>query len=330
MAFDLTISNPTQAGFRYPDWTAPLADARAMTYEPDPLGRRETREAVAAYYARRGFPVSPDRILLTASTSEAYSMLFKLWCDPGDRVLVPQPSYPLFDHLAALDGVEAVPYRFFYDGRWSPEPIETGAARAVVAVSPNNPTGSLADVAILRSLGVPVIVDEVFADYAPAQPRHDDVFYLNGLSKAAGLPQMKLGWMVFPAAHREALKWIADTYLSVSAPIQFAAVEWLAHLEEIQLLIRERLAVNEEFLRGYLRGHPVTPLAIDGGWTVPLEIPQTEPEEELVCRLLETAGVLVQPGYFYDFPREGYLVVSLLAPPDIFAAGIRRLTEALC
>jgi aspartate/methionine/tyrosine aminotransferase len=284
---------------------------------------------VAGYYRRRGFAVDPDSILLTASTSEAYSYLFKLFCDPGDAVLVPQPSYPLFDHLAALEGVRAIPYPLFFDGRWLAAPFETPGG-AIVAVSPNNPTGSLADIPALRRLGLPLIVDEVFADYAPAAPRYDGVFYLNGLSKAAGLPQMKLGWIVFPPAHRAALEWIADSYLSVSAPVQFAAPAWLARITGIQSQIRDRCAENQRWLRAFLAGTAVTPLPIDGGWTVPLEIPRTRPEEEVACSLLQQQGVLVQPGYFYDFPREAYLVVSLLPPPAIFAEGVRRLAGAIC
>lgn len=323
---DLTVSNPTRAGIEYPeDLLDALRDARTLTYDPSAAGLAQTREAVSRYY--RG-AVPPDRVLLTASTSEAYSYLFKLFCDPGDEVLVPQPSYPLFEFLASLENVVARPYRLFYDGRWSIDRIEvTTRTRAIVAVSPNNPTGSLADVEALRRLGLPVIVDEVFADYAPPQRRFDDVFYLNGISKACGLPQMKLGWIVFPEEHREALELIADTYLSASAPVQYAAVRWLDRGAELRRPIVERCAANERWLRERLRGTPLTPLSIDGGWSVPIEIPRVRSEEDFVCELLERDGVLVQPGYFYDFPREAFLVVSLLTPPAILVAGVEAGME---
>lgn len=324
---DLTISNPTQAGIEYPsDLTEALSDPRSLQYDPHPAGLLATREAVCRF---TGAP-SPDRVLLTASTSEAYSYLFKLFCDPGDEVLVPRPSYPLFEMLAALDSVKVVPYTLFYDGRWSIDELPiTSRTRAIVAVSPNNPTGSLADVGALRQRNLPVIVDEVFAPYAPPQQRFDDAFYLNGLSKLAGLPQMKLGWIIHPAEHRDALELIADTYLSVSAPVQYAAIRWLEIAPAIQKQIAERCAVNERTILQTLHGTALTPLQIDGGWTLPIEIPRTRPEEDVVCDLLSQHGVLVQPGYFYDFPREAFLIVSLLTQPDILEEGLRRIVQAL-
>ncbi len=324
---DLTISNPTQAGIQYPDGlTLPLADARSLQYDPDPAGLLATREAVCRYYGA----FSPDRVLLTASTSEAYSYLFKLFCNPGDEVLVPRPSYPLFEMLASLDLVKVIPYTLFYDGFWCVDELPvTERTRAIIAVSPNNPTGSLADIDQLRKHGLPVIVDEVFAAYAPPQERFEDVFYLNGLSKIAGLPQMKLGWIIHPPQHRDALELIADTYLSVSAPVQYAAISWLEQAPKIQQEIRERCHSNELLVREMLKNTVLTPLAIQGGWTIPLEIPRMRPEEDLVCDLLVHHEVLVQPGYFYDFPKEGYLVVSLLTPPDILKEGLRRIVTAL-
>lgn len=273
---------------------------------------------------------SPNRVLLTASTSEAYSYLFKLFCDPGDEVLVPRPSYPLFEMLAALDSVKVVPYTLFYDGQWSVDQLPiTSRTRAVIAVSPNNPTGSLANVDELRKHGLPVIVDEVFAAYAAPQQRFDDVFYLNGLSKIAGLPQMKLGWIIHPPQYRDVLELIADTYLSVGAPVQYAAIQWLQQAPAIQQQIIQRCQKNEMMIRQLLRDTVLTPLAIQGGWTIPIEIPRTRPEEDVVCDLLSQYGVLVQPGYFYDFPREAFLVVSLLTPPDILKEGILLMIAAL-
>jgi len=325
---DLTVSNPTQAGIEYPPLLNALEDPRALRYDPSPAGLLEAREAVCRYY---GGVYSPDRILLTASTSEAYSYLFKLFCDPGSEVLVPRPSYPLFDFLAELEGVRPVPYTLFYDGRWTVDTLPvTERTRAIVAVSPNNPTGSLADIDAMRQYGVPLIVDEVFADYAPPQRRFDDVFYLSGFSKVAGLPQMKLSWIVHPAEHRHALELIADTYLSVTAPVQFAAARWLEAAPAIQDQIRTRCNHNYRSLIERLRGTPLTPLHIDGGWTVPIEIPRTRSEEDWVCGLLDHDRVLVQPGYFYDFPREAFIIVSLLTPRAIFEEGIARLIAAIC
>ena len=328
---DLTVSNPTQAGISYPaDLLDALRDPRMLTYEPAAAGLRLAREAVSAYYARRGAQVDPDRILLTASTSEAYSYLFKLFCDPGDEVLVPRPSYPLFEFLADLDAVRVAHYTMFYDGRWSIDQLPvTARTRAIVAVSPNNPTGSLADLDRLRAPGLPLLVDEVFADYAPRQAMVPDAFYLNGLSKIAALPQMKLGWIIYPEQHRDALELIADTYLSVSAPVQYAALQWLPQADQMQQQIRERCRVNERWLRARLRGTALTPLHIDGGWTMPVEIPRLRSEEDVVCGLLEQHQVLVQPGYFYDFPREAYIVLSLLTQPDILEEGVRRIVDAI-
>ncbi|MCX6595270.1 MAG: pyridoxal phosphate-dependent aminotransferase [Acidobacteria bacterium] len=328
---DLTVSNPTHAGLHYPaDLLDALRDPRMLTYEPAAAGLRLAREAVSAYYARRGAQVDPERILLTASTSEAYSYLFKLFCDPGDEVLVPRPSYPLFEFLANLDAVQVAHYSMFYDGHWTIDQLPvTQRSRAIIAVSPNNPTGSLADLDRLRAPGLPLIVDEVFADYAPRAAMVEDAFYLNGLSKIAGLPQMKLGWIVYPEQHRDALELIADTYLSVSAPVQYASLQWLPQADALQEQIRERCRVNEAWLRARLRGTALTPLRIDGGWTIPVEIPQLRGEEDVVCSLLEEHQVLVQPGYFYDFPREAYIVISLLTRPDILEEGVRRIVDTI-
>lgn len=323
---DLTISNPTRAGIEYPgDWLAALSDPRSLTYEPTAAGLGSAREAVGAYYRQRGYSVDPDCVLLTAGTSEAYAFLFKLLANPGDEVLVPRPSYPLFEYLARLEGIATRPYGLHYDGRtWFTEKlVPSSHTRAVIDVAPNNPTGSVVSI---DPAGLPLIVDEVFADYAfMPQRRLTGDFTLNGLSKIAGLPQMKLGWIVYPEAVRDALELIADTYLSVSAPVQYAAETWLARASEVQDQILKRVRANYDWLLQKANGTPITPLHIDGGWTVPIEIPKTRPEEDWVCDLLQHRGVLVQPGYFYDFPREAFIVVSLLTPTDIFQEGLERV-----
>lgn len=329
---DLTVSNPTEAGFDYPEGEIldALAAAEALRYQPSPLGLDSAREAVARYYGGR---VAPDRILLTASTSEAYSYLFKLFCDPGDDVLTPAPSYPLFEFLANLEGIRAVAYTLAYDGHWFLDRLAPGArTRAIVAVSPNNPTGSVLapqELARMLDTGLPVILDEVFRDYG-APVESDAVYRLNGLSKVAGLPQLKLGWIVCPHRVPPALEFIADTYLSVAAPVQHALPRLLELAPQIQRQIRERCAANEAFLRKALAGTPMTPLVISGGWTVPVELPRTRGEEDWVVGLIEDARVFVQPGYFYDFPREAFCVVSLLTPCDIFKEGVRRLAAYVC
>lgn len=329
---DLTVSNPTQAGLAYPEdeIVEALASAAALRYQPSPLGLLSAREAVCRYYDGA---VSPDSVLLTASTSEAYSYLLKLFCDPGDEVLVPTPSYPLFDFLASLEGVRPIPYRFDYDGQWHLADVPvTERTRAIIVVSPNNPTGasiSNADIDRLISIGLPVILDEVFRDYGEAV-ESGQVFRLNGLSKAAALPQMKLGWIVCPGKVPDALELIADTYLSVGAPVQHALPKLLDLAPPVRNQIRERCAVNLQVLRAKLGGTPLTPLRVDGGWTAPVEILKTRSEEEWVCRLLEDAGVLVQPGYFYDFRREAFIIVSLLTQPSTFETGLDRAVSYLC
>jgi len=353
---DLTETNPTRAGLRAPaDVLRALADPGALAYEPDPLGRLPAREAITADFRRRGADVAPDRLLLTASTSEAYAFAFKLLCDPGDTILVPRPSYPLFEYLAGLESVSVESYPLRYDGTWHIDLAELGEAvtertRAIVVVSPNNPTGSFAKVAeveALRSLaarhGSAILSDEVFADF----PLRDDparartlfadgpalTLCLGGLSKSCGLPQLKLAWMALagPAAAREEararLEVVADTYLSVSTPVQHAAPAILARAEELQAPIRERVRSNLEVLGAAAAGSPATLLDAEGGWSAVLHVPATRSEDEWVLALAEQDGVLVHPGYFFDFPREAYLVLSLLPPPDEFARGASRIVE---
>ncbi len=351
---DLTATNPTTAGFTYPpELLQPLADPRGLDYEPQPLGLWSARAAVAADFRRRGIVISADRVALTSSTSEAYALLFKLLCDAGDAVLVPQPSYPLFEHLTALESVAAIPYALEYHGAWRIDIDSIARAaidrvRAILVVSPNNPTGSFLhrdDLAALSRIaaakGWAIIGDEVFADY-PLDPAPEatnvlaaaDVltFSLGGLSKSAGLPQLKLGWIGFggPAAKVDealaAFEIVADTYLSVSTPVQAAAADLIERGTAIRTQILARVRRNLESLRMLASSHPsTTVLRVEGGWSAVLQVPQLRSEESLVLDLLDKDDVLVHPGYFFDFPREAYLVVSLLVDPGAFDHAIARV-----
>ncbi len=355
---DLTESNPTRAGFAYDaDLLAPLGEPRGLAYRPDPLGALEARRAVSEDFARRGLPVGVERIALTASTSEAYSLLFKLLCDPGDEVLIPQPSYPLFEHLTRLDGVTAVPYRLEYHGRWSidlssVEQALSPRTRAILVVNPNNPTGNFVSAADLEALArlcgsrdVAVISDEVFADYELEEetrvPRgqltsRTDVlgFTLGGLSKSIGLPQVKLGWI---AVSGEAavcsetmprLELECDTYLSVATPVQLAARELLARGAGVRQQIQKRVRANLATCDALVSGCPACRLLhAEGGWYGVIQVPSLEPEEDLVLSLLVDSQVLVHPGYFFDFAKESFLVASLLTPEDAFATAVSRVLD---
>lgn len=367
---DLTDSNPTRAGLPAPEGVLDgLADPAGLVYQPEPAGRLAAREAVAADYARRGVPTAADRIVLTASTSEAYAWLLKLLCDPGDRILVPQPSYPLFDYLADLEGVEVGTYPLFFDGLWHLDPGAVTAAltprtRAVFVVSPNNPTGSwlsrhaadaLREQAAER--GLAVVSDEVFADF-PLEPRSDAqpslagdgpglVFGLGGLSKACGLPQLKLAWIAVAGPEplrREALgrlEVVADTYLSVSTPVQRAAPALLARREALAAPIRARLRDALAGLDGALdrAGSPVSRLVVEGGWSAVLRVPEIGGptgddaglgcDEALAVGLLERHGVLLHPGSLYGFASGAHLVASLLTPPAVLRRGTLALLEDL-
>jgi aspartate/methionine/tyrosine aminotransferase len=355
---DLTESNPTRAGVEYPATVASaLSDARSARYAPEPFGFPEAREAASREFARQGRPIPAERVVLTASTSEAYALLFKLLCDPGDEVLVPHPSYPLFDLLTRLDAVSAVAYPLEYHGVWSIdlaalESRVTARTRAILVVSPNNPTGSmlrrrdldaLASICARRSIAL--IGDEVFLDY-PLAPRDDAArvtdqaealtFSLGGLSKSAGLPQMKLGWIsvtgpeALVAGALARLEVICDTYLSVSTPVQLAAARLIEAGADARASIARRLATNLDALRAMARATPsVTLFEPEGGWSAVIQVPATRTEEALALQLLQNAGVIVHPGYFFDFPREAYLVVSLLPEPRAFAEAITLVTENL-
>jgi hypothetical protein len=348
---DLTESNPTAAGFDYGFPLEALADPRSIRYEPASAGMIAAREAVAEYCSG-GVPL--ERILLTTSTSEAYAFVFKLLADPGDEILVPRPSYPLFDFLAALDSVRAVQYPLVYEGRWAID-LEalasriTDRTRAVVLVNPNNPTGSFLKRAELDELlrvcrrhELAIISDEVFSDYGfqedPERVRSlidvEDVlaFSLSGLSKVAGLPQMKLGWIVASGPQDlrtqafERLELIADTYLSVGAPVQWAAASLLASRTGIQRQILERVRGNLASLRSQIGlDSPWHVLDVEGGWYAIMQAPRIHSEEEWVLTLLDRDNVLVQPGFFFDFEREAFLVLSLLTRTEIFDEGVRRI-----
>jgi alanine-synthesizing transaminase len=352
---DLTMTNPTLAGIAYrPGLLAPLSDPAALSYDPNPVGLADARAAVARDYVRHGINVAPDRVVLTASTSEAYSVLFKLLCAPeGDAVLTPAPSYPLFDHLTRLDGVRCMPYRLEFHGRWAIDfdTLNDGwseGVRAVLAVSPNNPTGSTVTDVELQALGAmcaardaALVIDEVFADYplgARAVPPSMSLpcltFRLGGLSKSAGLPQLKLGWIVVEGPNAlvrsalERLELICDTYLSVSTPVQVAAAALIRDGASVRAQILERVRVNDRAVRTLAEAYPsIHVLPCEAGWSIVLRVPSTRAEEDLVLELLDADGVLIHPGFFFDFAHDAFLVGSLLPEPSSFLEGMRCVME---
>jgi len=353
---DLTISNPTRVGLRY-DHTQilqSLASPQAMDYDPQPKGLPGARGAVAEYYqAAQGIHnLDPDQLILTTSTSEGYSFVFRLLCNPGDELLVPKPSYPLFEFLADLEDVKLVPYPLIYDHGWqldfpSLQQAVTDRTRGIVVVHPNNPTGSFVQSHELESLNglcrehaLALIADEVFLDYAhdraPQQSfaTNSDVltFTLSGVSKISALPQMKVAWIVTsgPAAMVQAaqsrLEVIADTYLSMNAPIQWATPTLLEQRKSIQQQLLTRVLANlKELDRQLAAQQACQRLDVEGGWYAVLRVPVTQTDDELAVALLRSKSVLVHPGHFYDFPSDGYLVLSLITPENEFAEGIERL-----
>lgn len=355
-SYDLTISNPTLCEIAYPPGLLdPLRDPAVLRYRPDPKGLRGAREAVAREYAAGGVTVDPDHIVLTASSSEAYAFLFKLLCDPGDRVLVPTPSYPLFEHLASLEGVHVARFPLDPANGWqpvAPEPRMAKDAHAAILVHPNNPTGSWVDTAAAERLAssrgdasIPLILDEVFLDFPLGPDSHAKTFAtrstgltftLGGLSKSRGLPQLKLSWIVVSgpdaevAPALEALEFIGDSYLSVGTPIQHALPAILDRAAPVRDAIRARCVENLAIARGMVQGIPaVELLEPGGGWSAVLRFPRVVTEEALVLELLERHGVAVHPGYFFDFPTEGYLVVSLLPNVSTFAHGLELTLAAI-
>jgi alanine-synthesizing transaminase len=359
LLLDLTIANPTHCGLQYPDGIQlALASASAHRYQPEPCGLIAAREAVCTFYASRSTNISPLDLILTAGSSEAYSFIFRLLCEPGDAILVPVPSYPLFEFLAQINDVRAVPYRLAYDGEWHIDlqsliDAAGGGAKAAVIVSPNNPTGNFLKADELQSVnkiaarcGMALIVDEVFSEYALADDNRRVnttavntgalTFTLNGISKLAGLPQLKLGWIVVSGpkelkreAH-ERLEIIADTFLSVNTPVQVALPELLVGGEHVRQQIRRRTKDNLEMLKSSIGpGSSCTLLDVEGGWYATIRVPQTRSDEEWALTLLDVAGVYAHPGYFFDFTNGGHIVVSLLTPEDEFKSGIKKLLSII-
>ena len=348
---DLTVSNPTLCGFHYdPHLLAALADPAALVYDPDPRGLRWTREAVAEYYADHRAEVGPSNLLLTTSTSEAYSFLFRLLANPGDAVLVGQPGYPLFDFLAALDDVVLTPYPLFYDFGWWIDLAElerriTPRTRALVLVHPNNPTGHATSSAERRRVeelcvrhGLALIVDEVFLDYGLAAPIESFAagphpcltFVVSGLSKIAALPQMKLGWIAafgpddFLHEALSRLEIIADTFLSMNAPVQLAAPAWLRNRKAIQAQIIARVQAN---LRSLESCPDLNPLPTEAGWCAVLRLPQSLGSDSLAERLIAETRVVTHPGSFYGMAERNRLVISLLGSPDGFRRAVQILNQ---
>jgi len=357
---DLTVSNPMRAELYY-DAEAilqSLINPEAMDYDPQPKGLRSARQAVSDYYRKQHeeFEIDPESLVLTTSTSEGYSYVFRLLCNPDDEVMVPRPSYPLFEFLADLQDVELVPYSLLYDHGWQidfPSLYKTvnHRTRAIVVVHPNNPTGSYVSALEMselnnfcREYGLSLIVDEVFLDYAhDGAPRQTFAangqvltFTLSGLSKISGLPQMKLAWLVASGPQEQVsvalgrLEVIADTYLSLNAPIQLAAPRFLEQRRTIQPLLLDRVRANlEELDRGLAKQKSCQRLRVEGGWYAVLRVPVTQSDEDLVIDILRKVSVLVHPGHFYDFSSDGYLVLSLITPPQCFRQGVARLLQVL-
>lgn len=351
---DLTASNPTQCGFAYDEAgiLAALGDPRAMTYDPDPRGMLRARQAVCRYYFERDAPVAPEQVFLTTSTSEAYSWLFRLLCDAGDEVLIAQPSYPLFDFLAQIEDVRLVPYPLLYDHGWQIDLAGlreriTDRTRALAVVHPNNPTGHWTREreeleALCAEHGMALVVDEVFLDYSMpgysgqsfATGEHRALtLVLSGISKIAALPQMKAAWIAAfgPASELAGalarLEVVADTFLSMNAPIQCALPSWLNAAGAMQAQIRARTQANLRALDEVLAKHPaMTRLAVEAGWYAVLRVPALGRDEDLAVRLVEERGVSLHPGYFFGYGGDGWLVVSLLGPEVEFCAGV----EVVC
>ena len=350
--YDLTVSNPTVCGFEYDaeGILGALGDARAMVYDPDPRGMRLAREAVAGYYHDHGADIDPDAVVMTTSTSEGYGYLFRLLCDAGDEVLVAQPSYPLFDFLADLEDVRLRPYPLFYDHGWWIDFAELERrigprTRAIVVVHPNNPTGHATGTAervrleeICARHGLALMVDEVFLDYPlregeelpsfAAGPHPVLTFVLSGMSKIAALPQMKVGWVVglgpekVRAEAMGRLEVIADTFLSMNAPAQFALPTWLAGRRGIQRQILERARGNLKLAEG--SGLEV--LQVEAGWSAVLRLPQVG-VGDVAERIFREGGTVVHPGAFYGIAGRGRIVISLIGLTVDLSGGLERIVH---
>ena len=355
---DLTLSNPTRCRFDYlkTDLLKNFLAPENLFYDPDAYGLLPAREAVCRYYAAKGIPVKPAQVLMTASTSEAYSFLFRLLFEPGDLLLAPQPSYPLLDFLASLNDVRVERYLLDPEQAWKLQPksyYELGNAepKAFLVVNPNNPTGNylhepeLAEINLFcKPRRTAIISDEVFFDYpltgantakpvSTAANNSQLTFTLSGISKILGLPQMKLSWIIVSGPENETaeamkrLEIISDTYLSVSTPVQRALPQWLGMQETIQKEIRARLEQNHQFLKNKFSGarHPVHLFPAEGGWHAVLRPPSERTDEDWACLLLKNDRVLTHPGYLFDFQEGSYLVLSLLVPHEDFRAGIEKI-----
>jgi alanine-synthesizing transaminase len=351
---DLTLSNPTECGFQYDEEAilSALRNPAALRYEPNPRGLAVARSAVAQYYAERAAIVSNDDIFLTTSTSEAYSYVFRTLCNPDDELLIPAPSYPLFEFLADIQDVRLAGYPLVYDYGWqidfhALEQAITPRTRGVIVVHPNNPTGHFAKPEEMRKLseicaarGIAIIADEVFLDFALNEKQIATfaansgalTFTMSGLSKICGLPQMKAAWLMAsgPEAWKtEALarlEVIADTYLSMSAPIQLAIPALLEQRHAFQKQVIARVNENLSELDKQLGGQKsCSRLKVEGGWNAVIRVPATRSDEELALELLVTRGVYVHPGHFYDFSSEGIVMVSLITPEKEFLRGLRQL-----
>lgn len=353
---DLTVSNPTECGFVFDERTIleALNNSEALKYKPEPRGLLATRQAVRGYYAERdvNLNLDADDIFLTTSTSEAYSYAFRLLCNPGDEILIPAPSYPLFDFLADIQDVKPVRYPLLYDHGWqidfhSLEQAIAPRTRAIVVVHPNNPTGHFTKPpevgklnAICSERGLALIADEVFLDFGLSADRPASfaknsaplTFTLSGISKICGLPQMKASWLVVSGpqeAKSEAkarLEVIADTFLSMNAPVQLALPSFLLQGGAFQKQLMERVGRNLAELDRQLSGQKVcSRLEVEGGWYAVLRVPATRSDEQLALGLLNEKGVYVHPGHFYDFPREGFLIVSLICEEKEFQIGLKSL-----
>lgn len=357
--WDLTCSNPTTAGLALPEglFREALGHPENSLYRPDPRGLATVREALCAWYGRRGVRIFPQDLVLTSCTSEAYAWLFKLLCDPGDRVLVPAPSYPLLRYLARWEGVELIHYPLYFAGEWLidldslEERLEDPRVRAVVLVHPNNPTGSYVKPAEWTRLAqraadrrTALLCDAVFYDYLlrtplPLDPWQVDapglLFVLDGLSKAYLAPQLKLAWIVARGPEEDrsralsVLEVIADSYLTLSTPAQWAFLRLAGERERLQAKARARLAGNLHRLQDALRGTAATLLPPEGGWYACIRLPAGTSDEAWCVELLQRTGVLVHPGGYFDFPDAHHIVVSLLTSPETFAAGIRKLVAQL-
>ena len=357
---DLTISNPLQSDIEYPVDVilAALGKPESLSYAPEPRGLLSAREAVVRYYAAKQIQVDPKQIVLTASTSEVYSFLFTLLCEAGDTVLIPAPSYPLFEHLAQLSHVSTRSYQLRYDGEWHIDIDSlwralTSATKAIVVVSPHNPTGMFLKNEELGALNemcakhnLALIVDEVFADYGfdddsrrvrcTAANSPSLTFTLNGISKLCGLPQLKLGWIVVSGEEGvrsealQRLEMIADTFLSVNTPVQSALPELLAASVLVRGQILTRVHQNYQFLMQALSvDSPLSLLHVEGGWSAVVRVPKTKSEEEWALWLLHESGVHAFPGYFFEFPTDGHLVLSLLTEPRVFRKGVGEMLRLI-